>query len=589
MGQPTEAQIKAGNYSKGHVYAHGMRISIENEADSVRSGTDKNGEPWDSRMQHDYGYIRGTEGADGDHLDVFLGPDFKSREVPVFVIDQHDPDTKDFDEHKVMLGFKTKDDALRAYMGNYPDGHTGAQAITTMPIDQFKQWMVSPSAKKSVSKTKKYANGGLIDGQQELSKAPEGYEITGYSSGADPTPIYGRKTVVAQPQISFEDFSKRITPNMLDAQGKFRAPEAGVNFMNEGLTPEETYKASTTTVQQPDVDGGGLQGNQDVARSLMLDPRWHAGPAGTGVVNAVGHFAGEVTKNPALMAALTAGVTPYVNSGLQSAGMSASTAKMATPLVMNAGKTMLNGGSAADALKGAGVGYVAGQVGDAAVANNPVPEVLSPSMVRYLTNTAIKGKKPDPFGFASAFTASTPSPQSMADGGAITPLSVDRAMETNEGRENLDRQVSAQDLEHLGKWLKQIGRGWVAGTAGLPGDLTHLAKKIAGWGATKDSPVDKWTKTDPVMPTSEFYKEWLPGASEDPRLQRGTSLGSLGGGIGMNLMAKPVVTAGRMVVKGAAPELGALSHIFDNAVEAQSPMTGGRIAQQSNIPKSPVQ
>ena len=87
MDQPSEAQIKAGNYPKGHVYAHGMRISIENPADSVRSGVGKDGEPWDSRMQHDYGYIRGTEGADGDHMDVFLGPDFKSREVPVHVID----------------------------------------------------------------------------------------------------------------------------------------------------------------------------------------------------------------------------------------------------------------------------------------------------------------------------------------------------------------------------------------------------------------------------------------------------------------------------------------------------------------------
>jgi len=106
--QPTQAQKEAGNYKMGHVRAMGLDISIENPAGSERSGKDKDGKPWSVQMQHHYGYIKGTEGKDKDHLDVFLkdgveASDMKSK--PVFVVDQINEDGS-FDEHKILAGFE---------------------------------------------------------------------------------------------------------------------------------------------------------------------------------------------------------------------------------------------------------------------------------------------------------------------------------------------------------------------------------------------------------------------------------------------------------------------------------------------------
>ena len=72
---PTDAQKEAGNYRKGHVRIDGYDITIENPKGSERSGTDAKGNRWTSKMNNTYGYIRGTEGVDGDHIDVFLSDD----------------------------------------------------------------------------------------------------------------------------------------------------------------------------------------------------------------------------------------------------------------------------------------------------------------------------------------------------------------------------------------------------------------------------------------------------------------------------------------------------------------------------------
>ena len=104
LPEPTEAQKEAGNYQKGHVNLHGLDISIENPRGSARSGVSPEGKKWETTLAHHYGYIRGTKGKDKDHLDVFIGPNPDSELV--FVVDQVDPKTGKFDEHKVMLGFR---------------------------------------------------------------------------------------------------------------------------------------------------------------------------------------------------------------------------------------------------------------------------------------------------------------------------------------------------------------------------------------------------------------------------------------------------------------------------------------------------
>ena len=63
----------SGHKLQGRATFRGLNISIENRKGSVRRGVDSDGHEWATKMNYDYGYIRGTEGVDGDHLDCYLG------------------------------------------------------------------------------------------------------------------------------------------------------------------------------------------------------------------------------------------------------------------------------------------------------------------------------------------------------------------------------------------------------------------------------------------------------------------------------------------------------------------------------------
>ena len=136
--EPTEDQKKAGNYKKEHRKWQGFDVSIENPAGSYRSGKDKDGKEWKQKMYYDYGYLRGTEGKDGDHVDVFFGPNEDSNTV--YIVNQIDQKTGKFDEHKCMLQFDSLENAKKAYLKNYEDGWKCGQ-ITIMSIDDFKKWI----------------------------------------------------------------------------------------------------------------------------------------------------------------------------------------------------------------------------------------------------------------------------------------------------------------------------------------------------------------------------------------------------------------------------------------------------------------
>lgn len=146
LKEPTQAQIDAGNYKKSDVIElNGMKIKIENPQGSVRRGVGPDGKAWETKMAHHYGEFQGTVGADGDKLDVFLGPRKDSDKV--YVIDQVNKDGS-FDEHKVMMGFTTEADARQGYLANYEKGWTGLGAITEMSPEQFREWAKSRAAKK---------------------------------------------------------------------------------------------------------------------------------------------------------------------------------------------------------------------------------------------------------------------------------------------------------------------------------------------------------------------------------------------------------------------------------------------------------
>lgn len=158
---PTEAQKEAGNYKKGHIKINGFDVTIEQPSGSVRSGKDANGKEWSQVMNNTYGYIRGTEGVDGDHIDVFLGPDMNSDMV--YVVDQVNTDGS-FDEHKVMMGFSSLEDARSAYLSNYEEGWQGLGNITGVALDEFKKWIDS-----SIRKTKPFSDYKMTKENPNLS------------------------------------------------------------------------------------------------------------------------------------------------------------------------------------------------------------------------------------------------------------------------------------------------------------------------------------------------------------------------------------------------------------------------------------
>ena len=157
---PTEAQKEAGNYKKGHIKINGFDVTIEQPAGSVRSGKDASGKEWSQVMNNTYGYIRGTESVDGDHIDVFLGPDMNSDMV--YVVDQVNTDGS-FDEHKVMMGFSSLEDARSAYLSNYEEGWQGLGSITGVALDEFKKWIDS-----SKRKTKPFSEYKDIKREEEI-------------------------------------------------------------------------------------------------------------------------------------------------------------------------------------------------------------------------------------------------------------------------------------------------------------------------------------------------------------------------------------------------------------------------------------
>lgn len=161
LPEPTPAQQDAGNYQKGHHRIGGLDVSIENPQGSVRRSKPDAPVKWETEMQHHYGYIRGTVGQDGDHIDTFIKPgtpdDFAGN---VFVVDQVDPKTGKPDEHKVMLGFDTEAEARAAYLSNYEKGWKGLGAITASPMADFKTWLKGDTSKPFAAAAAKPATGG---------------------------------------------------------------------------------------------------------------------------------------------------------------------------------------------------------------------------------------------------------------------------------------------------------------------------------------------------------------------------------------------------------------------------------------------
>lgn len=143
-GEPTPGQREAGNYPKRKINVHGMEISVENEAGSIRRSK-PGAPPWEVTMPAAYGYIKGTTDNTGEQVDTYLGPNLEGA-TQVFVIDQWDPATRKFDEPKAMMGFNDTGTAVDAYRRSFSDqkGLQRIGAVTPLSIEQFKEWLKKP-------------------------------------------------------------------------------------------------------------------------------------------------------------------------------------------------------------------------------------------------------------------------------------------------------------------------------------------------------------------------------------------------------------------------------------------------------------
>lgn len=170
--EPTEAQKKAGNYKKGHLTFGGYDFTVETPKGVTRSGKDEQGKPWSVTMHDTYGYILGKIGVDGDHIDMFINDaaDLDTFDGNVYVVDQVNPETGEFDEHKVMYGYPSEEAATEAYLANYSKGWKGLGNVTSVPKATFDKWLES-----SDRKTKPFRDYAMIQ-HEEAKKAKEANE-----------------------------------------------------------------------------------------------------------------------------------------------------------------------------------------------------------------------------------------------------------------------------------------------------------------------------------------------------------------------------------------------------------------------------
>lgn len=129
---PSNEQKQSGEYTKGLFSIGDLKIAIENPAGSTRSGIDANGQEWSSTLQHHYGYIENTLGADGDEIDVFIKNHLDHTPKYAYVINQLNLDGT-FDEHKVVIGAETEE-AKVIYMSNYSEGWQGFGSISKLSM-----------------------------------------------------------------------------------------------------------------------------------------------------------------------------------------------------------------------------------------------------------------------------------------------------------------------------------------------------------------------------------------------------------------------------------------------------------------------
>lgn len=165
----TSTQKESSQYPKGKVTLKNIPITIENPKGSFRHGVSPQGVPWKSKMNYTYGYIDDSVGSDGDEIDVFLGPLADTEQnFLVYIINQIEPSTGKFDEHKVMFGFSNWSEAKKAYLSCYEPGWRGFGSMDQISLTGFSSWIRSKSNEAFINKLNPAKNEVVKSNNEKL-------------------------------------------------------------------------------------------------------------------------------------------------------------------------------------------------------------------------------------------------------------------------------------------------------------------------------------------------------------------------------------------------------------------------------------
>ena len=267
---PTDAQKEAGNYKKGHIKVDGLNITIEQPKGSIRRGTDANGKQWESEMHNTYGYIRGTESVDGDHIDIFLSDN--PTEGNVFVVDQINKDGS-FDEHKVMYGFPDMESAKQAYLSNYEEGWQGLGNITEVSKEDFKAWIDS-----SKRKTKPFAEYTSVKKQDDTqTKKPTEENAAPANTETNENYAHNSEEIIRKDEDG--DASNLLTDSHNEKEQSEKEAE---DFARQDLKELEDFQKNTDTTGRTAIDEDRYDA-EDLFAALKLDGK----PSKLGVLTVV--------------------------------------------------------------------------------------------------------------------------------------------------------------------------------------------------------------------------------------------------------------------------------------------------------------
>lgn len=264
---PSEAQKKAGNYKKGHLSFGGYDFTVETPKGATRSGKDEQGKPWSVTMHDTYGYILGKIGVDGDHIDMFINDaaDLDSFDGNVYVVDQVNPETGEFDEHKVMYGYPSEEAATEAYLANYSKGWKGLGKVTAVPKATFDKWLEA-----SDRKTKPFADYAMIKKgahQDFISDMEYTYENDVHPSEED------------KPKM--QKFAERLLNFHQDREDK---PEYGYTVLSSNINGDKLYPSEKKWFGTKKYRQGVSWVDKENACAYELNPRFNA----QGYLTAVG-------------------------------------------------------------------------------------------------------------------------------------------------------------------------------------------------------------------------------------------------------------------------------------------------------------